>query len=433
MGRPARTNANFLVNEPDGWVSSNGPVPWSMDVSGGSFWWVGASGGDGPIGPNGPFTGGASAQAVVTRATSMIVDPLTTGPFRVRQVSESDPVGQYVPVPLWLSDPQLLRPDLRTESQLAWRWPAPLRHTRSVFWRDWFTSALHWGKGFLIFQEAADGSPLAGSLRTLHPDLVEDVGESLDTRWRVGDLDFDGDGRVVVGGFPYRLLLLRNPHSPLGVFGQHPQLFALGDRLASYTAGTFRSGVPAGYLKVSTPTFTKDQADALKAAWMAAHGGDTRSIAVLNATTDFTPLSLSPVDSALIEVTRAWVADVAFAFGMAPETLGVGMGGSLTYSNQRDWFEAHRDFGLSTWDASGSGSLSSLLPRGLDVEINLNAYIQPTESQSIADGAAATNAGLITVDEWRADRGLPPLPEPAPIPAQLVPFVEGEVPADVDA
>jgi len=301
-----------------------------------------------------------------------------------------------------------------------------------VFWREWFTSALHWGRGFLIFQEAADGAPLAGSLRVLNPDLVEDVGESLGTRWRVGELEFDGDGRAVVGGFGYRLLLLRNPLTPLGVFGQHPEVFRLGDRLQSYTAGTFRSGVPAGYLKVSTPTFTKDQADALKTAWMTAHGGDSRSIAVLNATTEFTPIALSPVDSALIEVKRAWVADVAYAFGMAPESLGVGMGGSLVYSNQRDWFEAHRDFTLSPWDASGSGSLSSLLGRGLDVEVNLDAYIQATESQAIADGAAATAAGLITVDEWRADRGLPPLPEPEPIPEQLVPFVEGATP-DVDA
>ena len=78
------------------------------------------------------------------------------------------------------------------------------------------------------------------------------------------------------------------------MFAAHPDVFRLSRKLARYTEGTFNSGVPAGYLKVTTPGLTQPQADELKAGWMAAHGGDRRSIAVLNATTDFHPISISP-------------------------------------------------------------------------------------------------------------------------------------------
>ena len=57
----------------------------------------------------------------------------------------------------------------------------------------------------------------------------------------------------------------------------HAAELAQAQAAVSYGRGTLRSGVPAGYLKVSSQAFTKDQADALKAAWMAAHGGDARS------------------------------------------------------------------------------------------------------------------------------------------------------------
>jgi HK97 family phage portal protein len=214
---------------------------------------------------------------------------------------------------------------------------------------------------------------------------------------------------AVLGGVRARLVCLDNPHSPVGVFAQHPGVFGLSTSLGSYQAGLFRSGVPAGYLKVTAPGLTQTQADALKGAWMRAHGGDRRSIAVLNATTDFTPISINPVDAALAEVKRLNIADVAYAFGMAPESLGVTMGNSATYSNVEQWFEAHRDMALSPWIAAVEGVLSALLPHGQVAQVNLDAYTQAPWASRIPVYAQAISAGLLTVDEMRAAEGYPPL------------------------
>ena len=63
---------------------------------------------------------------------------------------------------------------------------------------------------------------------------------------------------------------------------------------ATYASGVFTSGIPAGYLKSNQPNMTADQAQTLKSTWLAQHGGTKRSIAVLNATTEFHPISICP-------------------------------------------------------------------------------------------------------------------------------------------
>ena len=83
-----------------------------------------------------------------------------------------------------------------------------------------------------------------------------------------------------------------------------------------YTAGVFQSGVPAGYLKSTQPSMTQDQATQLKTAWLAQHGGAKRSIAVLNATTEFHPIRSVPVDAQLAGAREWSLRDIALAFGV---------------------------------------------------------------------------------------------------------------------
>jgi hypothetical protein len=374
--RPVRTNLPYtgapagqlLTNSPDGWEFDQGAVSWLSVADDGSppSWWVGRSleTGSGPIGPHGPGGGGAMGLPVCTRAVSLLVDPLTTGPFKMFRD------GAEVPASTWLEDPQLLRP---LPGGLASSIPVKSRVSRPVFWRRWIAAAVWWGRSFLVFQAAQSGEPVPGTLRVagrfdVEPD--EDGGG-----WVVGGVvRTDADGYFRVGPSRWRVVALDNPHSPGGVFAAHPEAFELARRIAAYTGGVFRSGVPNGYLKVQSPGLTQEQADKLKKRWLDAHGGANRSIAVLNSTTDFNPVTWNPVDSALAEVKRLSIADLAFAFGMAPETLGVTLGNSATYSNVRQWFEAHRDFALQPWTATVEATLSALQRRGTDVRCNFDAY-----------------------------------------------------------
>lgn len=385
MLQPVRAGASLLVNgPPDGWVADQ-PFP---------FWWIGQAleTGSGPIGPNGPHATGQSA-AVITRATSLIADPLVSDPFAT----------DYLP-DRWLTDPQLCRPDGRGYGNSAMLSRVP----RSSFWRRWITDAMHWGQGVCLVPWGS-GIPAAGLLR-LNPLMVsgDDDGWWIDygdDRVRIDDAD-----GVVDLGQPFRVLRLLNPHwpdprNPRGVFAAHPDTFGTLANVESYTRSAFRSGIPSGYLKATAPGMTQDQADDLKSRWMNAHGTSTRSIAVLNASTEFHPLTWSPVDAGLSEARRLSVADVAYAFGMSPEVLGTTMGNSATYSNISDWWRLHRDFALSPWVDAIEGSASALLPGDHMVRVNLDGSNRPPIRERLDAYKVGIDAGIFTADQVREWEG----------------------------
>lgn len=418
----ARTPNSFLVNDPDGFPSDFPPA----------IWWMGLDSGGGayPIGPNGPWTTGtAAAQPVVTRATSMITGPLTTAPFRVLEGSYG---GRPLGAPRWITDPTLVRPDTRFGPQVS---PSVWRLVRSVFWSEWVRSAIWWGLGAFVCEDDQAGQPMAGTLRTIHPGLLSTVRDADGVLvWSIGattdqsgTVEFDRDGFALVGGRVYRIVVLRNPLSPvdsegmsMGVFTMSPGAFQLAATIDTYQAGQFRAGVPNGYLKTSVPGMTQTQADTLRAKWLAHHGGDKRSIAILNSTTEFVPINLSPVDAALDQVKRLNIADVAFAFGLDPGTLGAGLNNSATYTNIRDAWENHRDFGLGPWIAAVQDTLSALLPGSQSVVVNLDGFANPTAAERFGAYTVAMSAGILTLDEVRALEGLPPI-EPAAPPADTPP------------
>jgi hypothetical protein len=409
-----RTPNSFLVNDPDGFPSDFPPIWWTGYDSGGGAY---------PIGPNGPYPQSVAATPAVIRATALITGPLTAAPFRVLDQAA---VGEIVRAPRWLTDPTNLRDLGYGGIQLA---ADVEQRGRGDFWAEWIRAAIWYGLGAFVYQPGADstdvfgrpnGEPIAGTLRVVHPMLVATEHDN-DGRlcWAVGDTRFDADGYYRAGAAWFRVIVLRNPHSPVdaegmsqGVFAMSPTTFGLARQIESYASGTFRSGVPAGYLKVTQPGLTRDVATDLRQRWLASHGGDRRSIAVLNSTTEFHALSLSPVDAALDQVKRLNVADVAFAFGLDPMTLGAGLNNSATYSNLRDAWANHKDFGLALWISAVQDTLSALLPGSTAATVNLDGFANPPASERFASYKVALDAGILTVNEE---------PPPVPVPPEDAP------------
>jgi phage portal protein BeeE len=405
--RPVRTNNNLMVNgPPDGWVRDQmWPVGWDPDLVADDgtppAWWVGRSKDAipfGPIGPHGPWSELEwASMPVITHATALVVDPLTR--YRVADVRNP---RRHVDTPVWLDDPQLLRADDRINPNPLL--PALQRVPAPTFWRDWIVAALWWGYGVVYCHLDENDQPRPGTLRHLDPShlQVDDTG-----RVWLGDLEVDEYGRITFDrGVRARLIVLRNPLTPDGVFMAYPNLFKLGQKLSAYERGTFNSGIPSGYLKVNNPQpITQEQADDLKARWMNAHGGDRRSIAVLNAYTDFQAVQLSPVASGLADVKRLNLADVAYAFNLPPALLGTSVmagGGTGTYANLEQWWEQRRDVTLPPWLGAVEGTLSALLPRGLNVVTDLDEYTYGSFSERIDQYARGVEAGIDP--SWLADR-----------------------------
>ena len=65
---------------------------------------------------------------------------------------------------------------------------------------------------------------------------------------------------------------------------------------------------------------------------MGAHGSVKKSIAVLNATTEFVPIQLNPQAMQYIEMAHLSDWNICHIFGVPPTKLGLSLGNSLTYS-----------------------------------------------------------------------------------------------------
>jgi phage portal protein BeeE len=206
---------------------------------------------------------------------------------------------------------------------------------------------------------------------------------------------------------------------PQGVLLRHYDTFKLGARITGYLDSTFTSGVPSGYLSVSTPNFGQPIEDPdnpgqtigeqvlLKREWMAAHGTGRRSVAVLNSSVAYTPIQLSPVDSEVAKVYTASRVNVAHAFGMSSVWLDEGMSG-LSYSNSSE-----RRADLVSMTAAGWGEklcslVQSLLPYGSSVSVNWPNFISPSTETLMPALVQAVTAGILAPTEARQLLGFTP-------------------------
>jgi HK97 family phage portal protein len=381
----ATDGRDILFNSPDGWEQDQ---PW--------LWWTGDGEpvfGNPPPGADG--SGLLGSLPSVARCTSLICDTIAGMPWQIFR-------GDYeqLVTPDWILDPQALRPDGRIVD------PSTLLEVRLSgveFWTNWITAALWFGDGYLYVPVRDETGAPKPPLWQLHP---YDVQIRDGTYW-IKDIPLPV-GTVVHlrGRAPYW-----NGHGR-GVISEHGLDLGLAATLRTYSTGVFNTGVPAGYLKSTQPNMTAEQAAALKATWLAQHGGARKSIAVLNATTDFTPISISPVDAQL-NAAREWsLRDVALAFGIQPYMLGV-PGDSSTYANVESRMIEFKTFTLNPWQRRIESALDAQLPRGTSLKIRTDGLLRADTSTRYAAYQTALTAGFMTVDEVRALENRAPLePEP---------------------
>lgn len=383
----ATDGRDVLLNDPDGWEIDQ---PW--------LWWSGPAGTDGTGGPYGnPLVPGGPGNYLpaVSRSTALIANTIAGLPWRVVR-------GKYeeLTTPDWILDPQALRIDGRVVD------PGNLTDVRLSaveFWAQWIAAAVLWGDGYVYVpvRDAATGAPKP-PLWQLHPNLV-----SID------------EGSYWAGGIrldPGSVIHLRtdppywNGHG-VGVLERYGAELGLACAVRQYAAGVFASGVPAGYLQSTAPNMTQESADALKARWMAQHGNPRRSIAVLNATTSFHPIQISPVDSQL-SAAREWsLRDVALAFGLPAWLLGV-TGDTSTYANVESRNLEFQQLTLLPWERRIESVLDAQFPRGTSLKIRTEGLLRGDTATRYAAYESALRAGWMTPDEVRELEDRAPLGAP---------------------
>lgn len=378
-------------NTPDGWEVER---PW--------LWWLTGDGSDydgmdfGPPVVGEPWDTwgpiyGVTAIPAVSRCTSIIVDTIAGLPWHLYR-------GDYerLPTPEWITDPQSTRVDQRVHDPERVR---EVRLSRMEFWAQWLTMALWFGDGLVyvpVRDETGQPRPPIFGLSPWAVDIEDD-------RYFVDDYEFEPGSIIHLRGMP--------PYDNgrgFGVLVRHLADLGLMLTIRGYASRQFRSGVPAGYLKLNAAGVTKDQAEDVRAEWMRAHGRGRRSIAVLSAMTDFNAISIKPIDAQLSD-QRAWgIREIAIAFGIPAYMLGV-PGDSATYANVESRMIELARFTHLPWTRRAESALDSEVPRGQGFKLLLDGVMRADTKTRMDAYKVAIDAGILTRNEARAKEDLPPL------------------------
>ena len=382
----ATDGRDVLLNSPDGWEIDQ---PW--------LWWDGPAGGDGTGGPwgnpppNAGLPDGRGALPAMARCRALIADALAGVPWQVHRDTET------LRTPDWILDPQGLRTDGRVSSTVL-----EVRLSAVEFWASFLVSSIELGEG-IIYAPVRDveGAPLP-PLFLLNPNNVEVHGGAY----------WVGQERLEPG----ELLVVRNRVWPgkvrgHGVWDQFAAEIGLGSSVRDYARNMLGRGIPAGYLKVTAPDLDQDEADRLKARWMAAHGGRERRIAVLNATTEFQPLQLDPQALQLAELLRLSAWEISLIYGIPPYKLGISMGSNNTYANIESASIDYVQDALLPWARRLESAFDAVFPRGTSLKLNLDSLRRADTKTRYDAYQVGLTAGFLTVDEVRAREDLPPMNE----------------------
>lgn len=400
----ATDGRDILVNSPDGWEVD---APW--------IWYDGPDGGDGTGGPFGnpppnadlgPTLAGWTLPAV-SRCLSLTADKLASMPWKVYRGRDR------IEAPSWLIDPQALARDGR---RLVVGDPG-VRYSGVDFWAQHLRSMILLGEGMTYTPRIRDRrgeptGPIVAPLYNLNPQHVE---ISADGRYWVKDPrnrggEYPGyseiDARELI---VTRYIVRPGRRRGLGVLAAHAADLGFATAARGWGDNLLRRGVPNGYLKSTKPDIDDPTARKLQQAWMKSHGGIRKNIAVLNATTEFHPISIDPQSMEYVEMLRLSAWQIALMFGVPPGKLGVNVGGSLQYQTVEMANTEYVQDTLQPLAAKIESAIDAVLPVGTSMKIEFRELLRGDTGARFEAYRVALEAGFMTIDEVREAEDLPPI------------------------
>lgn len=204
-----------------------------------------------------------------------------------------------------------------------------------------------------------------------------------------------------------------------------------GDRSA---ARMFKNGAMVSGLVTPEDDVTEEEARQIKEGLTAKISGadNAGDVAVINRKLKFTPWTMTAVDAQFLQSRQFSIEEVARWYGVPPHLL-------MQTEKQTSWGQGieaqNRALGrtvLLPWARRVEQRLSPLLPRGQHVEFDFAGLERPSPEQEIDLLLKQVAGGLITVNEARHIRNLPPvqggdeLVSKAPAPPPAAPEQEGD-------
>lgn len=357
-----------------------------LTSAGGGGWSTWALGGQ-PI-----DTDRALRHSAVWACVRLLADSVSTLPVHVE--AEDGPAGGPLPRPRVLAEPAAGQP-------------------LSEWLYSVMSSLLLRGNAYGLITARSGPGLHPEQIELVHPDLVgvtADPNSNL-PEYRIGGRPFGRDQVWHVRGFTLPGVLLG-----LSPIEYARQSIGLGLAAQKFGAEFFGHGrVPSGLLKSANPDLDQAAADAAADRWEQRQRA--RRVAVLNAATEFVPISVRPDESQFIETLGFNVVEIARVYGVPPEMVGGNPGSSLSYSNAEARALDFVKYSLGPWLVRLESALSRLLPAGQRARFNADALLRGTTTERYTAHQTALAAGWMTRDEVRALEGLPPMPADQPEPA----------------
>lgn len=324
------------------------------------------------------------------RAANLIADLIGSFPWALYR--ERGGVASKMPTPLFLEQPAPPETRMDTFSSLA----------LDLVW--------HGNCGGPIASRDAAGYPTSFLPIPANDIHVRRVTRGTWSSLPVGELEYSIGG-VTMPHFD--VLHIKGPHEPgavrgVGVLEAHLSTINLAHEQRRQALGLARHGVPTGALKSETPDLTQAEADLLKERWLTAQR--TRTVAVLNATTDFKPISWNPEEMQLVEARKLTLQELALIFGLPARYLLAPSGDAMTYSNiQAERLDLLQTSSLVGHLARFEAALTALRPRGEFVKANYDSWLRGDTKTRYEAHAIAIDKGFLSVDEVREIEDRPPL------------------------
>lgn len=178
--------------------------------------------------------------------------------------------------------------------------------------------------------------------------------------------------------------------------------------LRNYADNWFREGERTKVILKTDKALNQQQADDYTQRWIDSRG-DVRT---LGSGLSAERWAITPAEAQWLESQSFSITQIARMFGLPAQYLMTDPGNSSTYSNQQDVDSNFLKFTLSRYLNEIEDAFSDLLPRGQEVRFKVESLLR-TDVPDIATRNAAlktaVDAGIMTVDEARAEMGLPPL------------------------
>lgn len=214
----------------------------------------------------------------------------------------------------------------------------------------------------------------------------------------------------------------------LGVLQQYAGWLPGAVAAEEYSRDTFAAGaLPPAVISTAKPL--QDQLDDLKAKWRDIVRA--REPVVLPTGTTVTPIVGNALNAQLVEA-RTWNAQLAaHAVGVPGWKLDL-QGPTMTYQNvETGDIDFVRD-GVDRWGRPITEAFTRwMLQAGVELHWLYESRMRADQKTAAEIDAVLVGAGILTVDEVRARRNLPPLPKPAP--QQAIPASDADPVLELEA